>query len=141
MQIFFMFDTDQSGSIKTSDIELVFVGFGVQFEKAELAEKLDGITQSGNIDFSGFLSLMAGTICGDRTEEARTVFDHMDADGSGAISKVELRHIMANTCEKNPDEEVDRMLEAADGDGLTRTLIPAQRLSLLCCRWRANRNR
>ena len=141
MQIFFMFDTDQSGSIKASDIDLVLIGFGVQYDKAEMAANLDGITQSGNIDFSGFLSLMAGTICGDRAEEAKAVFNHMDADGSGAVSKVELRHIMANTGETIPNEEVDRMLEAADQDGLSRTMIPAQRLSLLCCRWRANRNR
>ena len=112
-----MFDTDQSGSIATKDIETVLCGFGIILEKDELDGRLSMLASRKCMTFAEFLTLVSPNINEDRTSEAREVFDIMDSDGSGGISNVELRHIMQNLGECIPDEEVDAMLAAADGDG------------------------
>jgi len=112
-----MFDTDGSGTLTTTDLELVLLGFGIKKGVDEMNDIIKEVDEGGHVTFESFLELMAGIILGDRTEQAREVFSLMDADRGGSISPVELRHLMVNLGEIIPDEEVDKMISEADLDG------------------------
>ena len=73
---------------------------------------------NGNIDFPEFLTMMARKMKDtDSEEEILEAFKVFDKDGSGFISKAELKYIMANLGEKLSDEEIDEMIREADVDG------------------------
>ena len=122
VQIFIMFDTDQSGTFTAADLEYILMGFGSICEEDELRDIKERVVEKGYVTWQNFLELMADILLGEdphkkREEEARMAFDLMDADGGGTISPVELRHLMANLGEIIPDEEVDKMITQADIDG------------------------
>ena len=112
-----MFDYDHSGDIYTKDLEVCLMVFGKVYDADEIAEIKRDVDDHGIVHFPEFLRMISPVVCGDRTEEAREVFNLMDSDGGGQISPVELRHMMANLGEIIPDEEVDLMIKAADKDG------------------------
>jgi calcium-binding protein CML len=112
-----MFDTDGSGTLMTTDLELVLLGFGIKKGVDEMNDIIKEVDEGGHVTFESFLELMAGIVLGDRTEQAREVFSLMDTDRGGSISPVELRHLMVNLGEVIPDEEVEKMISEADLDG------------------------
>ena len=52
-----------------------------------------------------------------KEEDLRNAFDMCDTDGSGAISKAELRSLVEALGEKLTSKEIDDLLKAADSDG------------------------
>ena len=73
---------------------------------------------SGCIEFPEFLEMMAKRLKDvDEEEELREAFRVFDKDGSGSISKAELKLVMENLGEKLTAEEIDEMMEEADKDG------------------------
>ncbi len=72
-------------------------------------------TDSGTIEFSEFLSMMAHKLKDTDSEaEIREAFKVFDKDGDGFISAAELRYVMTNLGEKLTDEEVGEMIREAD---------------------------
>lgn len=53
----------------------------------------------------------------DEEAELREAFKVFDKDGSGSISKAELKLVMENLGEKLTGEEIDEMMAEADKDG------------------------
>lgn len=53
----------------------------------------------------------------DPEKELREAFKVFDRDGTGTISKDELRHVMKSLGENLTEEEIDEMLKMADKDG------------------------
>lgn len=77
--------------------------------------------ENGTIDFAEFLTLMARKMkTKDSEAEILEAFKVFDKDGSGKISRTELRQVMSNLGEKLSDEEVEEMMKEADlnGDGV-----------------------
>ena len=84
-----------------------------------LVKKLNYIKQweSGTIDFSEFLAMMATKLKEvDSEEKILETFRVFDVDGNGFISAAELRHVMTNLGERLTDDEVDEMIKVADAD-------------------------
>merc|ERR1712195_438888 len=73
-EVFLMFDTHQSGSIDTKDIETMLCGFGISLEKEELDARLSMMASRKCITFPEFLTLLSPNINEDRTAEAHEVF-------------------------------------------------------------------
>lgn len=75
-------------------------------------------TGNGLIEFSEFSDMMAKRLQDtDEEEELREAFKVFDKDGSGSISKSELKFVMENLGEKLSSEEIEEMMQEADKDG------------------------
>ena len=77
---------------------------------------------SGAIEFTEFCHLMAKNMKdADNEEDLMEAFKIFDADGSGNITKDELRAtlqmVMGGTSDMLPDEEIGEMIHEADIDG------------------------
>lgn len=91
------------------------------------------------IDFEEFLILMSSKKPSkdDPDKELRDAFAVFDADGSGSISRSELKKLMKNLGQTLSDAELDAMMDEVDTDGngeidfhefksmmVSRTLLP-----------------
>ncbi len=77
--------------------------------EAELKQMISEVDADGNglIDFAEFVTLLARKMNNsDKDAEIREAFNVFDKDGSGKISKDELRSIMKSLGEDLTDEEV-----------------------------------
>ena len=73
--------------------------------------------ENGTVDFSDFLGIMTRVErSGDTEDEVEEAFRVFDKEGNGIISAAELRLIMTNMGEKLTEEQVDEMLQYADGE-------------------------
>lgn len=90
------------------------------FKTLKMQDMINEVDANGNgtIDFPEFLTLVSRKMKDtDSEEELSEAFKVFDRDGTGFISAVELRHVMANLGEKLTDEEVAEMIREADMDG------------------------
>ena len=71
------------------------------------------------IDFEEFLILMSSKkpSSNDPDKELRDAFAVFDADGSGSISRTELKKLMKNLGQTLSDAELDAMMDEVDTDG------------------------
>jgi calmodulin len=71
----------------------------------------------GEIDFDEFLILMSTKKKNeDPDKELMDAFKVFDADGSGTISRKELKKLMKQLGQKLSDQELDAMMEEVDTD-------------------------
>lgn len=73
----------------------------------------------GEIDFEEFLILMSSKkpSSDDPDKELRDAFAVFDSDGSGSISRSELKKLMKNLGQTLSDAELDAMMDEVDTDG------------------------
>jgi Ca2+-binding EF-hand superfamily protein len=74
---------------------------------------LKDTNKNGKINYTEFLAATIeahGHISEDRIAEA---FDRLDADGTGYISKADLRNVLGERC---TGSEIDAMMESGDAD-------------------------
>ncbi|XP_059658121.1 calmodulin-2-like isoform X2 [Cornus florida] len=120
-EAFSLFDKDGDGWITTNEIGTVMRALGGNPTEAELKDMINEVDAdgSGTIDRQEFLDLMARRLKADpKTEgDLREAFRVFDKDESGFITADELRHVMTSLGEKLTDEEVNEMIDEADGDG------------------------
>lgn len=86
-------------------------------ELKDMINEVD-VDQTGSVDFSEFLQMMALKLKDTDEEQALyEAFRVFDKDGSGTISAEELKAVMKTLGEDLSDKELDEMLKEADTDG------------------------
>ena len=121
-EIFNLVDKDKGGTISVQEVQDLMDMLGMQMSEAETRAMVAEIDLDGNgeIDFPEFLTMMLRKMnTGNVEKELKEVFTVFDQDGSGTISRQELRAALSMLGEKLTDEEVEEAIKFADtsGDG------------------------
>ncbi|KAH7126119.1 complex of Cambr and Cam [Dactylonectria macrodidyma] len=117
---FSVFDADGNGQVTASEIGTVLRSLGQNLSDAELEGMVNGIDvdKNGSIDFNEFLTIMAAKKeNNDLQEDLLDAFKTFDKDGSGTISRDEIRQVMLSLGENLTDDDINEMLQVADKDG------------------------
>jgi len=95
-EIFLQLDTNQSGTLTSSEIESALAGYGVEPVSAEVASIVANIDIRGNqeINYSEFLAATIENKIEITEEHLWSLFKHFDTDDSGFISVKNLNEIM-----------------------------------------------
>ena len=118
-EAFQAFDKDGNGSITTKELGTVMRSLGQNLSEAEIKEMIDIVDEdkNGTIDFQEFLHLMARKMkIIDKEEELLDAFNILDRDGSGKISKYELRYIIMSTDSKIKGDDIDDIIKTIGTD-------------------------
>ena len=113
------FDKDGNGSITTKELGTVMRSLGQNLSEAEIKEVIDEVDEDRNgiIDFQEFLSLMARKMkIIDKEDELIDAFKVLDFNGTGKISKYELRYIILSTDSGFTGNDIDELLKLCDFD-------------------------
>ena len=118
-EAFQAFDKDGNGSITTKELGTVMRSLGQNLSEAEIKEMIDIVDEdkNGTIDFQEFLHLMARKMkIIDKEEELLDAFNILDRDGSGKISKYELRYIIMSTDSKIKGDDIEDIIKTIGTD-------------------------
>ena len=118
-EAFQAFDKDGNGSITTKELGTVMRSLGQNLSEAEIKEMTDIVDEdkNGTIDFQEFLHLMARKMkIIDKEEELLDAFNILDRDGSGKISKYELRYIIMSTDSKIKGDDIEDIIKTIGTD-------------------------
>ena len=118
-EAFQAFDKDGNGSITTKELGTVMRSLGQNLSEAEIKEIIDEVDEdkNGTIDFQEFLSLMARKMkLLDKEDELIDAFKKLDLDGSGKISKYQLRYIILSTESGFTGDDIEDLLKITDID-------------------------
>ncbi|KAI7774127.1 calmodulin [Diaporthe eres] len=119
-EAFLVFDKDGNGEITKEELGTIMRSLGLNPTDGELQDMVDevDVDKNGTIDFKEFLALMSHKVQDvDPEQELREAFKVFDRDGTGTISKDELRQVMKSIGESLTEAEIDEMLHFADSDG------------------------
>ena len=119
-EAFNAFDKNGDGTITGAELEEIIKSLGLNPSKDEVRDMLNelDVDQSGSIDFTEFVTLMAKQSQGKETEEELLeAFKVFDKDGNGNISATELKTVMHNLGENLSDADIEEMIREADLDG------------------------
>jgi len=116
-----LLDFHQStGTVTLTELKEVMKSLGQNPTDAELVEMINSVDDNGDneIDFEEFLVLMKSRI-GERDpdKELRDAFKVFDTDGSGSISRDELKRLMTQLGQNLSEAELDAMMDEVDTDG------------------------
>ena len=118
-EAFQAFDKDGNGSITTKELGRVMRSLGQNLSEGEIKEVIDEVDEDRNgiIDFQEFLSLMARKMkIIDKEDELIDAFKVLDFNGTGKISKYELRYIILSTDSGFTGNDIDELLKLCDFD-------------------------
>jgi calmodulin len=154
-KMFDMFDTDHSGAIGYYELKNLTKHLGVELTDETLHASMDKIDENGNgdLEFEEFLMWLAdvnasggdafavlkskiraqGTrpLTNAQIGRLRDVFDHFDADKSGAIDVQELGDVFSAMGQQLSTEELKKIMTTADDDGSGEMLF-AEFVMLMC---------
>ena len=109
------------GTITLVELKEVMKSLGQNPTERELIQMIKSVDDNGDneIDFEEFLILMSSKKPSndDPDKELRDAFAVFDADGSGSISRSELKKLMKNLGQSLSDAELDAMMDEVDTDG------------------------
>ena len=118
-EAFQAFDKDGNGSITTKELGTVMRSLGQNLSESEIKEIIDEVDEdkNGTIDFQEFLSLMARKMkIIDKEDELIDAFKTLDLDGTGKISKYQLRYIILSTESGFTGDDIEELLKITDVD-------------------------
>lgn len=113
-------DADGSGSLSFSELLKVLRKKGYRGGDEDIKKYFDACDRSDDDKISKEEYLIAMNVIPDKDHKQasmRQVFREFDVDGSGEISKGDLRKVFAEMGRNLSQEEVDRMMANADVDG------------------------
>merc|ERR1712028_126411 len=119
-EAFGLFDADASGSIDVHELKAAMRSLGFEVKNEELKKMVSDIDGDGNgtIDFAEFLEMMTGKMGEkDSREDIEKVFKLFDDDNTSKISFRNLARVAEELGENIDDEEMQDMINQADGDG------------------------
>ena len=118
-EAFQAFDKDGSGSITTRELGTVLCSLGQNLSESEIKEMIDIVDEdkNGTIDFQEFLHLMERKMkLTNKEEELLDAFNILDKDGSGKISKYELRYIIMSTQSNINGDDIEEFIKTVGTD-------------------------
>jgi len=118
-EAFQAFDKDGSGSITTKELGTVMRSLGQNLNESEIKEIIDEVDEdkNGTIDFHEFLSLMARKMkILDKEDELLDAFKILDVDGTGKISKYQLRYIILSTETGFTGNDIEELIKKTEID-------------------------
>ena len=118
-EAFQAFDKDGSGSITTKELGTVMRSLGQNLNESEIREIIDEVDEdkNGTIDFHEFLSLMARKMkILDKEDELLDAFKILDVDGTGKISKYQLRYIILSTETGFTGDDIEELIKKTEID-------------------------
>ena len=121
-EIFGIFDRNGDGKMSLQELSGALSLLGIQPTEDELKVMFNQADTDGNgyIDRGEFMTLMLGSMRlepPNEEEEQAEAFRAFDRDGSGKISRDELRMAMSAIGEQVDEGELESMLKAADRNG------------------------
>ncbi|EYB96763.1 hypothetical protein Y032_0147g2596 [Ancylostoma ceylanicum] len=121
---FNMFDKENKGYIRATQVGQILRTMGQAFEERDLKQLIkefdtDG---SGEIEFEEFAAMVANFVVNSEDnegleEELREAFRLYDKQGNGYINVSDLRDILRALDENVSEEELDEMIAEIDTDG------------------------
>ena len=110
-----------SGSISKDELKGVMKKLGSNPTDDEIQVMINSVDDNGDgeIDFDEFLVLMSAKKKNskeDPDKELKDAFKVFDADGSGTISRDELKKLMKRLGQNLTDSELDAMMDEVDTD-------------------------
>lgn len=120
-EAFEMFDKDQNGKISLKELKNIMKSLNQEPTEMELREMISEVDLDGNgeIDFDEFVILMNNrSMDSDTEEEIILAFRVFDIEGNGFIKSIELKYILSSMTDRLSDEDIDKMIEEADIEGL-----------------------
>lgn len=116
---FSVFDQDEDGTITIKELESVMKVLGHNPSREEIREMIKDVDtdNSGSIEFSEFLALMAGKMKDTDTEEELTqAFKVFDREGTGIIQSEYIKKIMSKLFTNLKEKDINLMLKDGDLD-------------------------
>ena len=125
-EAFSLFDKDRNGTITAWNLGTVMKSLGQNPTEVELQDMINEVdaNHNGVIEFPEFLSMMTRQMnSDDREKEIREAFHVFDKDGSGFITKAELKQVMFSLGWELTDEDPGCTMMGVsdadiDGDGM-----------------------
>lgn len=116
-QMFNNMDTDRSGSITYEELKSGLSRLGSKLSETEIQQLMDAadVDNSGTIDYHEFITATMHRHRLDRDENLHKAFQHFDKDGSGFITRDELRHAMSSYG-MGDEATIDEVLDDVDTD-------------------------
>ncbi len=110
-----------SGTISITELKDVMKRLGQNPTDDELQRMVLSVDDNGDneIDFQEFLILMSSNKPSkeDPDRELRDAFKVFDSDGSGSISRIEMKKLLKRLGQNLSDAELDAMMDEVDTDG------------------------
>jgi calmodulin len=110
-----------SGTITITELKDVMRSLGQNPTDSELQRMILSVDDNGDneIDFEEFLILMSSNKPSkeDPDRELKDAFKVFDSDGSGSISKSEVKKLLKQLGQNLSDAELDAMMDEVDTDG------------------------
>jgi|UniRef100_A0AC35FA53 calmodulin len=121
---FNMFDKEQKGYIRATQVGQILRTMGQAFEERDLKQLIKDFDSdgSGEIEFEEFAAMVAQFVVSSENnegleEELREAFRLYDKEGNGYIAVSDLREILRALDDNINDDELDEMIAEIDTDG------------------------
>ncbi|XP_041019662.1 calcium-dependent protein kinase 29-like [Juglans microcarpa x Juglans regia] len=116
-QMFNNMDTDKSGTITFEELKTGLSRLGSKLTEAEIKQLMDAadVDSSGTIDYIEFITATMHRHKLEKDESLYKAFQYFDRDGSGFITREELRQAMTKYG-MGDDATIDEVIEDVDTD-------------------------
>ncbi|OVA15957.1 Protein kinase domain [Macleaya cordata] len=116
-QMFNNMDTDRSGTITLEELKTGLSRLGSKLTESEIKQLMDAadVDQSGSIDYHEFITATMHRHRLEKEENLYKAFQYFDKDGSGFITRDELKHAMSKYG-MGDEATIDEVINDADTD-------------------------
>nr|GMC47824.1 calcium-dependent protein kinase 29 [Ipomoea batatas] len=131
-EMFNNIDTDRSGTITYEELKTGLAKLGSKLPESEIKQLMDAadVDKSGSIDYIEFITVTMHRHRLESEENLHRAFNYFDKDGSGYITRDELRHAMTGYG-MGDEATIDEILNDVDTD-YVRKIYPHFYTSFIC---------